>query len=119
MASEFQVSQVEFGDTVGLGAWEVGHARQHLRYNDVLAAATPPVILAPIPLFRIGENEEEIRAWFQDHYFNVHLPLRQFANISGGSDFSYVDLSSPESFYDFLDVHFIEHSLLDVALGLA
>lgn len=118
MASEFQVSQVEFGDIVGLGAWQVGHARQHLRYLAALAARSPPVILADIPLLRIGEDKEEIRTWFQDHYFNVHLPLRLYAGVSGGSDFSFVDLSSPEAFYDFLDVHFIEHTLLDAALGV-
>jgi hypothetical protein len=119
MASEFQVAQVEFGDLVGLGAWQVGHARQHLRYDAVLAARSPPIILPPIPLFRIGENKEEIRTWFQDHYFNVHLLLRQYSGITGGSDFSIVDLSKPEAFYDFLDVHFIEHTLLDAALGVA
>jgi hypothetical protein len=35
--TEFAINQVAFGDNAGLGAWEVGHYRQHVTYNNFLA----------------------------------------------------------------------------------
>jgi len=118
MTTEFRPNEFVFGDKIGFAAWQVGHARQHLRYLGVLAARSPPVILADIPLFRVGETKLEIATWFETHYFNVHLPLRQYAPIGGGSNFSYVDLSNPSEFYDFINNHNAEHQLLDQVFGL-
>lgn len=118
MATDFQVAVLAYGDGPGFAAWQVGHAFQHERYLKVLAARTPPVILPDVPLFRVGETKDEVFSWFQTHYFNVHLPLRQYSGIQGGSDFSYVDLTKPDYFYDFLSDHFAEHQLLDKAFGL-
>jgi hypothetical protein len=35
--TQFSPNLVAFGDQAGLGAWEVGHYRQHLAYNQFLA----------------------------------------------------------------------------------
>ena len=118
MASEFQANEVLYGDVPGFGEWQVGHARQHLRYLSVLAARSPPVILPDIPLFRIGDNQIEISTWFRTHYFDVHVALRNQTGITG-VDFSVVDLANPQYFYDFIENHNAEHALLDTALGVA
>jgi hypothetical protein len=117
MSTEFQVTLVEFGDEIGFGAWQTGHARQHLRYLSVLAARSPPVILPDVPLFRIGATRNEVKEWLRTHYFDVHVHLREQTGLTG-SDFSNVDFSNPKFFYDFLDLHNTEHTLIDQALGL-
>ena len=118
MTTEFQANVLLYGDPSGWGEWQVGHARQHLRYLTALAGQSPPVILPDIPLFRVGMTGDEISTWFRTHYFDVHVLLRQQTGITG-SDFSVVDLRNPEYFYDFIALHNSEHALLDVAFGVA
>lgn len=117
MTTEFLANEVVWGDVQGFGQWQVGHARQHLRYLGVLAKRTPPIILPDVPLWSVGDNQLEIRAWLNDHYFASHVLLRNITGISG-VDFSVVNFSNPESFYDFVDLHNSEHSLLDIAFGV-
>jgi len=118
MASEFQANTVLFGDEAGWGIWQSGHARQHLRYLSALAALATPIIIPDVPLFNVGSTPNEIQTWFHDHYFAVHVPLRDFTGITG-PDFSVVDIGNQEFFYDFLDLHNSEHLLLDIAFGVA
>lgn len=118
MTTEFQANQVVYGDAAGFGAWQVGHARQHLRYLGVLARKTPPVILPDVPLFSIGAGPDQIATWFRTHYFDVHVHLREQTHITG-PDFSIVDLSNEKFFYDFIGEHNNEHALLDIAFGVA
>ena len=51
MSSEFTINEVAFNDPAGMGAYEVGHYRQHLDYQAVLAARSPPIILPTFPIF--------------------------------------------------------------------
>lgn len=194
MTTEFLANEVVWGDVPGFGQWQVGHARQHLRYLNVLAtnqvvssihlisggtgftsapnvvlsggggsgataiatvsggavnsltltsngrgySSAPsvfffggggtgasastiisplPIILPDVPLWSVGNNRLEILAWLNDHYFASHVLLRNITGITG-VDFSVVDFSKPEAFYDFVDLHNSEHSLLDSAFGV-
>lgn len=117
MSSEFQINEVAFRDPAGMGAYEVGHYRQHLDYQTVLAARTPPIILPTFPIFHFGGNAEELRFWLNDHE-TLHELLRPIANVQS-VDLSALNINSAESWYEWVDVHRQEHSLLDAAFGLA
>lgn len=117
MSRDFIANTVVFGDIPGLGAWEVGHYRQHLDYNAHLAAKTPPVIIPVFPIFRlVGLTQSEIVFWLDAHE-NWHEQIRPFANVTG-LNLSYFDVRNPDSFYEWQDLHNAEHQLIDQAFGL-
>jgi hypothetical protein len=116
MSSEFGINEVAFGDAAGMGAYEVGHYRQHLDYQTVLAARTPPVILPVFPIFHFGGNAEELKFWLNDHEA-LHELLRPLANVQS-VDLSSLDWNNPQLFYVWQDTHKAEHLLLDQAFGV-
>lgn len=111
VTSQFQPNLVEWGDIPGLGEWEVGHYRQHLAYQAALAARTPPVIIATYPIFHVGDDPKQVHAWLISHE-NLHEVLRSYANITS-SNLSDVDWGQENQFYEWLDIHNLEHQLLD------
>lgn len=118
MSSEFANNTVLYGDVVGIGVWADGHYRQHLRYNDVLAKRTPPVILPDFPIFwfpLFSGTRKEIRFWLDSHE-QWHEQLRPVANITG-PNFADLDWTKEAYFYDWIDTHNVEHDLLDRAFG--
>jgi hypothetical protein len=118
MSTEFSPNTVQYGDAAGLGAWSDGHFRQHLRYNAVLAARTPAVVLPEFPILNAFQgNRQEIRFWLNAHE-NWHEQLRPFANVSG-ANLADLDIDNERLFYEWQDTHNIEHALLDQAFGVA
>jgi hypothetical protein len=117
VTSEFQPNTVLFGDRAGLGRWEIGHYRQHLRYVQFLARLTPPIVIADYPIITMGNTDLERRIFLNEHQI-VHELLRPVANVEG-IDLSLVDLKKPEEFYVWQDVHAQEHTLIDLAFGLS
>jgi hypothetical protein len=117
MSTEFSTNTFEYGDEAGLGAWTIGHYRQHLRYEAVLAALAPPIIIPTYPIIQFGGNRTEIRFWLDDHE-KLHEQLRPIANVSG-SNLADLDYDDPGFFYQWLDTHNAEHAQLDQAFGLA
>jgi hypothetical protein len=116
MTSQFQPNTLEWGDVVGLHVWEVGHYRQHLVYQQVLAARTPPVIIASYPIFHVGDRQQELRFWLTSHE-QLHEILRSYTNVTGPV-LSDVNFSKEGEFYDWIDIHNTEHALLDKAFGV-
>jgi hypothetical protein len=114
--TEFGANLYAFGDTVGRGEWEIGHYRQHLDYQRVLGNRTPPVILPDFPVMRIGETSKEIRFWLDAHE-SLHNLLRPLANVQG-TDLSQLDWQNPGYFYEWMQAHNDEHTLLDQAFGV-
>ena len=117
MPSEFVPPIYLFGDRAGQGRWEISHYRQHLRYINVLASRSPPVIIGYHNLLRLGDTKLTRRVWLNDHE-NVHAQLRSLANVTG-IDLSVVDLDDPHEFSIWLDAHATEHGLIDQGLGLS
>jgi len=117
MSTEFGANVFEFGDSAGRGEWEIGHYRQHLRYQVVLASLANPIVIPDFPIMRIGENKNEVRVWLDTHE-NLHTLLRGFANVNG-INLSQVDLSDPNEFYQWMDSHNLEHAILDAIFGVA
>lgn len=117
MSTQFIPNTVAFGDAIGLSEWAVGHYRQHLRYQQVLAAQTPAIVLPDYPLLRVGDDKHEIKFWLDAHE-TLHELLRPLANITSANlaDFDY---TKPDFFYEWMDVHNVEHGLLDTAFGVS
>jgi hypothetical protein len=117
MTTQFQPNTLAFGDAAGLGAWLVGHYRQHLAYNDFLAAKSPPVILSPYNILTIEGGKTGRRFWLEDHA-SWHGQIRPYANVTG-IDLASVDMDDEAQFYGWIDLHNQEHAEFDVAFGLA
>lgn len=117
VTTQFNPNTFEYGDAAGLGAWLVGHYRQHLVYNQVLAARTPPIILVTYNIFAAEGGHLGTVQWLNDHE-SWHELLRPLANITG-IDLSQVDMTDKNQFYEWIDAHNQEHAALDVVFGVA
>jgi hypothetical protein len=117
MSTEFALNTFAFGDAAGNGIWLVGHYRQHLRYNSVLAARSPPVLIPEFSILTVEGGNIGRKSWLDAHA-NWHQLLRPFANITG-VDLSAVDMEEEQQFYGWISAHNDEHSLLDVAFGVS
>jgi hypothetical protein len=116
MSTEFNPNIVAFGDRAGLGQWEIGHYRQHLRYLAALAARTPSVILQDHNIIGMGDGEKR-KAWANDHQA-AHAALRPLANITG-TDYTGYNLDDEDDWNQFMSDHAAEHASLDMAFGVA
>jgi hypothetical protein len=116
--NQFLPNTFEFGDAAGLGAWLVGHYRQHLAYNVFIAANTnPPTELPEFNILTVEGARLGAQTWLNDHE-SWHELVRPFANVTG-VDLSAVDMNKPEDFYEWIDLHNQEHAAIDQAFGLA
>jgi len=117
MAVEFQIVDVAYGDTPGMGLWLVQHGREHQQFVSVLAQKSPPVLIPDFNLYDMGETRDHRRIWLADHN-QVHNLLRQQANVTG-LDLSLVDLDDEAVFYAWIEYHATEHQLLRQAFGIS
>jgi hypothetical protein len=117
VSTEFSPNLFQFGDVAGNGAWLDGHYRQHLRYNNVLAARTPPVVLPVFPILTVEAGQVGRRDWLNSHE-NWHELIRPFTAATG-IDLSMVNLDDENQFYAWMDLHNYEHNLFDLSLGVA
>lgn len=117
MPSDFQIVTFTYGDEAGFGLWLDLHYRQHLRYNNVLAARSPPVVLSVFDILAIPQNKSALKFWLDSHE-NWHELIRPFANVAG-INLAEIDFGQPDQFYQWLDLHAQEHAQIDLALGVA
>lgn len=117
VSTEFALNTFAFGDEAGNGEWLVGHYRQHLRYNAVLAAQTPSVQIPVFPIATVDGGAAGRRFWLDAHY-NWHQIIRPFANATG-IDLSVVNFDDQAQFYSWIDAHNQEHAFLDQAFGVS
>ena len=108
----------EDADETTEDGWEVGHYRQHLAYNAFLAAKTPPIIIPEFPILTfLSQKDEVVRKFGLNMHEQWHEQVRPFANVQS-VDLSEVNLDNQKSFYEWMDSHNQEHSLIDTAFGL-
>jgi hypothetical protein len=113
---QFQPDQVAFGDIAGLGAWDVGHAREHLQFVQVLAQSTPSIAIPDFDLMSFLTAGPAKKSMVLSHY-QSHQLLRGALGITG-VDLSEVDLDKEDDFYNWLGYHASEHQLIRQALGI-
>jgi hypothetical protein len=113
----FNPDQVTFKDVPGYGAWDTGHWREHIQFVQVLAAQTPPILLADYDFSALlGNSGGDRNAVVQSHQV-VHSILSQITGITA-VDFSEFNLDGGDDFYSFLGYHATTHQQLRQALGI-
>lgn len=115
--TQFALNTLAYGDPAGWGEWLVGHYRQHLAYNQVLAARTPAIIIQTWPILTVEGGDSGLRFWLDSHE-QWHEAVRPLANVTS-IDLSVVDFRKPDEFYQWVDLHNQEHTALDQAFGVA
>lgn len=113
---QFQPDIVTFNDLPGYGAWDTGHAREHLQFVQVLAQQTPPVLIPNFDLLSFLTAGQARRSMLQSH-MNSHALLRQITAVSG-IDLAQVNLDDNGDFDNWLGAHQSEHAQIRQALGI-
>jgi hypothetical protein len=113
---QFAPDQVDFGDVVGYGAFDIGHAREHLQFVQTLAMATPSIQIPDFDFLQFLTAGQARWSVMQTHY-QAHLQLRGALGLTS-VDLSAFNLDSQDDFYNFIGYHSQEHSLMRQALGI-
>ena len=113
---QFSPDLVNFGDVAGYGAFDIGHAREHLQFVQVLSQRSPAIIIPNFDFLAFLTAGQAQRSMVDSHQ-NSHALLRQATGVQG-IDLSQVDLTKENDFLNWLGVHQTEHQLLRQALGI-
>ena len=112
----FAPDQVTFDDGPGMGLWDIGHAREHLQFVQVLGAQTPVINFPDFDFIQMLTAGDARKSIWETHS-QAHSLLRQITGV-GGFDYSGYDLTKQDGFYQFTQDHAVEHSALRAALGI-
>lgn len=113
---QFQPNQCAFGDLPGYGAWDIGHAREHLQFVSALAARSPAVLIPAYDFLSFLTAGNWRKSIIESHA-KAHVQLRAALGIAG-VDLSVVNLDDQNDFYNWLDWHAREHAQIRHNLGL-
>lgn len=113
---QFQPDQVAFQDASGYGAWDIGHAREHIQFVQVLAGQSPPITIPDFDLLQFLTAGKARQSIIQSHA-TAHNLLRGLLGITG-VDLSQVNFDDQSSFYDWTGSHSTEHAQIRQILGI-
>jgi hypothetical protein len=113
---QFAPDLANFNDLAGYGAYDIGHAREHLQFVQVLAQQTPAILIPNFDFLQFLTAGQARRGVLDTHQ-NAHALLRQVTGVQG-VDLSQVDLDKQDEFYDWLGTHQTEHAQIRQALGI-
>jgi hypothetical protein len=113
---QFQPDIVTFNDIPGYGAWDIGHAREHMQFIQVLAQATPSISLPDFNLLSFLTAGQSRKSMLESHE-QAHELLRDATGVQG-LDLSQFNLDDEGDFSNFLAYHSTEHQQLRQALGI-
>jgi hypothetical protein len=112
---QFTPDQVSFGDLPGYGAFDIGHAREHMQFVQTLAASGIPI--PDYDFLTMLTAPATARGSIFESHARTHVALRGVLGISG-VDLSVVNLDAQDDFYAWSGAHAQEHALLRQALGI-
>ena len=112
----FQPDTCTFQDIIGMGAWDIGHDREHLQFVQMASAMTPPIVLPAYDLLNVLTSHQTQRAQLEAHQ-SAHSLLSQIAGITS-LDFTQFDLTKQDDFYNFLGYHQTSHQQLRQFFGI-
>ena len=115
---QFQPDIATFNDIAGYGAWDIGHAREHMQFVVTLQQQTPTVLIPDFDFLQFLTAGNARKSIVQSHS-QAHQFLRIALGITTGIDLSVVDLDDQNSFYDWLGFHSAEHAQIRHLLGLS
>jgi hypothetical protein len=114
---QFSPDQCTFNDIPGMAQWDDSHYREHVQFIQVLAGATPAILLPDYDLLQMLTAREGRSAVINSH--NVaHRLLQQICGFTG-TDYSQYDLAQEGDFYSFLSYHAADHAQIRSFLGLS
>ena len=114
---QFQPDQVAFQDSPGYGGWDIGHAREHIQFVQVLAGQNPTIPINDYNMLSFLTAGSARQSILQTHS-DVHNQLRAALGITG-VDLSVANFDDQGSFYDWLGYHATEHAQIRQILGLS
>ena len=113
---QFQPDIATFGDIAGYGAFDIGHAREHMQFVVTLQQQTPTVLIPDFDFMQFLTAGQARKSIVQSHV-QSHQLLRAALGITG-SDLSTVNLDDQGSFNDWLGYHATEHAVIRQTLGI-
>lgn len=113
---QFAPDQVTFKDGPGYGAWDIGHAREHLQFTSALATKTPAVLIPDYDFLQFFTAGNAWKSVMQTHAM-AHAQLRAALGLTG-VDLSAFNLDDQDDFYSWLGYHRDEHALIRQSLGI-
>jgi hypothetical protein len=113
---QFSPDQVAFDDASGYGAFDIGHAREHIQFVQVLAGQAPPIVIPDYNLLSFFTAGSARGSIVQSHS-DAHNLLRSTLGITG-VDLTVIDFKDQDSFYDWIGYHATEHAQIRQILGL-
>lgn len=113
---QFAPDQVTFKDFPGLGVWDIGHAREHQQFVEVLSEQVPTVLIPNFDFLQMLTAGNSSKSVIETHN-EAHNLLRSILNITG-TDYSQYDLTNESDFYNFTAYHATEHQQIRAALGI-
>jgi hypothetical protein len=112
----FSPDLANFGDIPGYGQWDIGHAREHIQFVQVLAQQNPAIVIADFNFLSFLTSGQGQRDVLNSHQ-NAHALLRQITGVQG-IDLSQVDLTKPDDFNNWISYHSEEHAVIRQILGI-
>lgn len=106
-----------FGDPSGAAVWRREHQAEHTQFVQIFLAQASPKPVDDFDFMSWQDDSKPFLAFWLNSHETVHEQLRALTGVSG-VDLSEVDLTKPDEFYEWLDVHRSEHILLRTAMGL-
>ena len=103
-------------DPAGFGHWLVGHALEHDVINQKLLQINRPVSVPSFNLLFWDDKPSIVQSWLQAHE-TAHQIIDGALNITS-VDFSQVDLTDNDQWFEWMEDHANEHSIIRQILGI-
>jgi hypothetical protein len=113
---QFSPDLASFGDSAGYGAYDVGHAREHIQFVQILAMQTPAIVIPDFDLLSFLTAGQNRRSMLESH-MEAHNILRQVSGVQG-VDLTEFNLDDQNDFYSFTAYHQTEHQQLRQFFGV-
>lgn len=113
---QFSPDQVTFKDIAGYGGWDIGHARGHIQYVQVLAQQTPAILIPDFDLLNLLTAGTSRKSQVDSHA-QAHNLLRQITGVQG-VDLTQFNLDDENDFYNFMGYHATEEAEIRHVLGI-
>ena len=113
---QFSPDIVTFHDVAGYGAWDIGHAREHLQFVQVLAQQTPAVSIPDFDFLTFLTAGPAANSILQTHQ-QAHALLNSILGITS-IDLSEVDLTKENDFDNWIGYHQSAHQAIRQQLGI-
>ena len=108
------LADVEYEDDEGLQRFLFENYLEHLLFRDVIESATGTII----PAYPIADLDPvNVDTWLLDHY-QEHQSIAKILDLDISVNLLDTDWRKEESFYDWLNLHYLMHNQIIKTLGL-